>query len=97
MPSSDRVATRMSPNASSATKPSATRAMISQSTLPAPSPSRNDWPNSPTSAADAMVNSVYVAISAKPAKKPARGPSVAPASANTLPAELKWRVRRMKP
>ena len=36
-------------------------------------------------------------ISAKPAKKPARGPSVAPASANTEPAELKCRVRRTKP
>ena len=36
-------------------------------------------------------------ISAKPAKKPARGPSVAPASANTEPAELKCRVSRTKP
>ena len=32
--------------------------MITQSTLPAPSPSRNASPNSPTSAADAIVNSV---------------------------------------
>jgi hypothetical protein len=38
-----------------------------------------------------------VAISAKPAKKPARGPRVAPASANTEPAELKYRVSRMNP
>src|SRR3954468_20699288 len=36
-------------------------------------------------------------MSPKPAKKPARGPSVAPASANTEPAELKYRVSRTKP
>ena len=58
MPSRERVATRMSPNARNATKTIATRAMMSQSTLPAPRPSRNVWPNRPTSAAEAMVNSV---------------------------------------
>ena len=58
MPSSERVATRMSPNARIATPTIAIRARISQSTLPAPMPSRNVWPNSPTSAADAIVNSV---------------------------------------
>ena len=58
MLSSVRVATRMSPNASHATSTIATRPMISQSTSPAPIPSRNPWPNSPTSAAEAIVNSV---------------------------------------
>ena len=58
MPSSERVATRMSPKARIATKTIATSAMISQSTLPAPRPSRNDCPNRPTSAAEAIVNSV---------------------------------------
>ena len=58
MPSSERVATRMSPKARIATNTIATSAMISQSTLPAPSPSRNDCPNRPTSAAEAIVNSV---------------------------------------
>jgi hypothetical protein len=58
MPSSDRVATRMSPKARTATKTIAISAMISQSTSPAPIPSRNDCPNSPTSAAEATVNSV---------------------------------------
>ena len=58
MPSSERVATRMSPKAKIATKTIATSEMISQSTPPAPSPSRKDSPNSPTSAADATVNSV---------------------------------------
>jgi hypothetical protein len=58
MPSSERVATRMSPKARIATKTIAISAMISQSTSPAPIPSRNDCPNSPTSAAEATVNSV---------------------------------------
>ena len=56
--SSVRVATRMSPNAKIAMNTIATSARISQSTLPAPMPSRNVCPNSPTSAADAIVNSV---------------------------------------
>ena len=58
MPSSERVATRMSPNARIPTNTIAMRPMISQSTFPAPIPSRNPCPNSPTSAADAIVNSV---------------------------------------
>ena len=58
MLSSVRVATRMSPNARMPTNTIATSPMISQSTSPAPSPSRKPWPNSPTSAADAIVNSV---------------------------------------
>ena len=56
--SSVRVATRMSPNAKIAMNTIATSPMISQSTFPAPMPSRNVCPNSPTSAADAIVNSV---------------------------------------
>jgi hypothetical protein len=56
--SSVRVATRMSPNAKIAMNTIATIPMISQSTFPTPMPSRNVCPNSPTSAADAITNSV---------------------------------------
>ena len=54
-----------------------------------PVPSRNEVPKSPTSAMFAAMKHEYVASSAQPAKKPARGPSVAPASAYVEPAWLK--------
>src|SRR5919202_1014964 len=60
-----------------------------------PAPSRNAVPKSPISAMLAAMKQEYVASSAQPAKKPARGPSVAPASAYVDPAWLKNRVRRM--
>src|SRR4029079_10459391 len=59
-----------------------------------PAPSRNDVPKRPISAMFAAMKQEYVASSAQPAKKPARGPSVAPASAEVEPALLKKRVRR---
>ena len=60
-----------------------------------PLPERNDEPNSPISAMSATMNSEYVASNAQPAKNPARGPSVAPASAYVEPAWLKYLVNRM--
>jgi hypothetical protein len=57
-PSSDRVATRMSPNASSATNAMETSEISSQSTPSSPIPARNDSPNRPTSAPEAIVKSV---------------------------------------
>src|SRR3954454_19245767 len=59
-----------------------------------PMPSRNDVPKSPISAMFAAMKQVWGATSAQPAKKPARGPSVAPTSAYVDPAWLKNRVRR---
>ena len=58
-------------------------------------PSKNACPNNPTSAVDAAVNARYVPNSAQPAKKPARGPSVAPENAYTDPAWLNFCDSRM--
>jgi len=80
--SSARVATFTSPYASSQARPAA----ISETTIHSglfqmPVLSRNDEPNSPTSAMFAAMKQLYVASSAQQAKNPARGPSVTPASA----------------
>src|SRR5579884_3202009 len=63
--------------------------------LQIPAPLRNELPNSPISAMSAAMNNEYVASSAQPAKKPARGPRVTPASAYVEPAWLKKVVSLM--
>src|SRR5919206_4569168 len=94
-PSSDRVATRMSPYASQAMRAPATSAMTSHSApFQIPEPVKKATPNRPTSAVEAAVNARYVPNSAQPEKKPARGPSVAPENAYTEPAWLKCPVSR---
>src|SRR3954447_1582919 len=74
----------------------ATREMITQSGLSQiPMPLKNDSPKSPISAKFAARKAEYVPSKAQQAKKPARGPSVTPASAYADPAWLKKLVRRM--
>src|SRR4051794_12402265 len=90
-----RVATLTSPyarNQTSAAAISETRIQDGLSQMPAPL--RNEVPKRPISAMFAAMKHEYVASRAQPPKKPARGPSVAPASAYAEPAWLKKRVSR---
>src|SRR5581483_8129451 len=70
--------------------------MIHEGWCQMPAPCRNEVPKRPISAMLAAMKHEYVASNAQPAKKPARGPRVAPASAYAEPAWLKKRVSRTK-
>ena len=61
-----------------------------------PVPLKNATPKVPASAVLAQVKARYVPSRAHPAKNPACGPRVTPASAYTDPAWAKYRDRRMK-
>src|SRR3954468_17608867 len=94
--SSARPTMRTSPYASTHTSAAAiSEIRIHDGLCQMPLPSKNDEPNRPISAMSATMNSEYVASSVQPAKNPARGPSVTPASAYVEPAWLKNVVKRM--